>query len=616
MTEPPSYSNLSPLRDFWRGIWHPIDRRPIHEWARDNVTLASPLTLVGPPDLSTSRHFLAPLYALQDDRVREVNVLASIRGGKSLIADLWLCWLVVNQPGPYRAVFQDEKAAKDHAERRALKMLRSVRGIAQYLPEESHKDRVKEIILPGGEVVFDGPAIGQLQSRGFRYVCLDEVWLYKPGVIHEAKGRMGDYVKLGNNKCLCLSQGGDEMSDWHAQYASGVAHEWNIRCERCGHFMFPSYRAFRDDNTRWGFCFDDIRDQADLFDVPKIIPTIRFECEKCGHPHIDSPALKAEWNRTGKYIPEETDKDPIRKSFRWNSIIDWPWKDLAVEYLSALNAAKQGMMEAIKAFAQKFGAEFWSDQMAFMMDSRPVQTFEATSSWPEEHIRFMTIDQQGEGIQWAVIRAWAKTGESRRLWFGKLFSTDEARAKQLEFKVRDAHVLKDSGFLTRQVYAECCKFGWIALKGEDNDFFLHKQERRGKIYHVRRSYSIPQRADPEAGAAGEGTRFAKLIRWSVPMIADRLEGLKHGKSAKWSRTHPVTSEEIATEREYDRQLSAEYKKPKQNKFTGKVELVWVCPSGNNHLNDCERMQVLGATLADCLPDLVAQPELKEAEKAS
>ena len=55
-------------------------------------------------------------------------------------------------------------------------------------------------------------------------------------------------------------------------------------------------------------------------------------------------------------------------------------------------------------------------------------------------------------------------------------------------------------------------------------------------------------------------------------------------------------------REYRRQMSAEYLRPRVDKFTGREKMVWVCPSKNNHARDCAKEQVVLATIAEILPD--------------
>ena len=63
-----------PIFEAWTAAFAPKDRRPIYDWAADNVTLPPVLTRSGRFDVTTSRHFIAPFEAIADDRVREVNV--------------------------------------------------------------------------------------------------------------------------------------------------------------------------------------------------------------------------------------------------------------------------------------------------------------------------------------------------------------------------------------------------------------------------------------------------------------------------------------------------------------------------------------------------------------
>ena len=80
-------------------------------------------------------------------------------------------------------------------------------------------------------------------------------------------------------------------------------------------------------------------------------------------------------------------------------------------------------------------------------------------------------------------------------------------------------------------------------------------------------------------------------------MADRVaELIEHGL---W--IEPEGDEQNEIEREYRKQMSAEFKRPKVDKFTGRKVMVWVCPSGNNHAFDCAKMQVLCAMQAGLLP---------------
>ena len=67
----------------------PRDTRPTYEWAHEHVSTYPPLSKHGAFDVSGSRHFICPFDALDDERTREVNVLKPVRGGGSLIGDVW-----------------------------------------------------------------------------------------------------------------------------------------------------------------------------------------------------------------------------------------------------------------------------------------------------------------------------------------------------------------------------------------------------------------------------------------------------------------------------------------------------------------------------------------------
>jgi hypothetical protein len=58
--------------------------------------------------------------------------------------------------------------------------------------------------------------------------------------------------------------------------------------------------------------------------------------------------------------------------------------------------------------------------------------------------------------------------------------------------------------------------------------------------------------------------------------------------------------------QYRKQMNAEFKKRITVGSLRKERLVWVCPSGNNHAFDLAKMQTLGATLMEVLPDEIEE----------
>jgi hypothetical protein len=585
----------------WHLAWQPRDRRPIYEWAKENVFLQPPLTRTGPFDVSLSRQFIAAFDALQNDRVREVNILAPVRDGKTLIADVWLPWLIVNAPGPFRWVFQDEKAAEDQEEHRVKPILRNVPGLGHFVPDRGRLDNVAGMV-----VAIDGPALGNLQSRGYKYMVLDEPWLWEDGRLEEAKARQKDFRKLQNNKVLIISQGGEAGGDWDRQFKSGIINEWHVQCQGCGKYVLPVWSGWRDDGSRWGMQWDDKRDERGFWDIPKAVPTARFTCFYCGHVHVDTPRLKSNWNLTGKHAAEETDKSDSRVSLHWPAIISYSFHELVELYLKADNQLKTGSPTATIQFFQKQMAEMANEHTVFQRAKTFSRAaYEINSDWELEDERCLTVDCQQEGVFYWQARAHSRRamGETRRLGFGKCYSETEILAVQEKYSIKPNHVLIDSGDKPKgvgRVYAMCCRNGWVPLKGVGTisgnaamEGFGHTiRYIDGRTERVLRSYSEPFPADPETGT---GER-CQGIRFSSDIIADRLDSMI--TAGLW--VEPQREEE--GEAEYKRQMSSEFKKLRRDKFSGREKMVRVCPSRENHQYDCAKMQVLFAILKDCIPD--------------
>lgn len=603
---------MSRLADNWDRSIRPRDRRQTCEWARDNVILVPPLTKTGPFDSSISRHLEGPLAALDDDHCREVNVLAPVRGGKTLIADVWLCSIIGRTPGATRWVFQDDKAAKDQAELRTWPIIEANEWLSRMLPEDRHKSRTQEIIFPGMPLHISGPSLGQLQSRGYQHIIADEAWLYRDGRIEELRGRLGDYVKMGTDKLLVLSQGGEVGSEWENQCSRGVLHDWEFQCASCGKYMLANrWTLKRQDGSRWGMVWDKHKLDNGLWDIPKVLPSVRFECEHCAHPHLDKVKTKSEWNRTGRYRREESDKLMKRRTYHWTAVIDFPWDELVDMYLQAVNAWRLGNPMQLIQFFQKRTAEMKSENSLIEEMSFAVRaTYEVNSDWPAEIFRLMTIDRQMDDVFWWTIRAWAKDGRSRRIGFGKAFGFSELEKIREQHKIEACQTLIDSGYRPKGdhgVYSACIRYGWIAVKGAaqengDPKFFFH-QTKKGRVL---RSYSEPIDCDPEIGTEYQGQREVQRIDFSSPTYADRVQNLID--LGLWEE--PQAAQGDLLEAQYRKQMAGEYKKRITIGQLKKEKLVWYCPSGNNHAFDCAKMQALGATLMDVLPD-----ELPESEAA-
>jgi hypothetical protein len=622
------------LADVWRKAFSPPDRRSIIDWGREKITLPPVLAKSGTFDISESRHFVAPLQAIGHVRVRGVRLLKPVRGGGTLIADVSVPSGVVREHASVLWVFQDGKIAEDHAETRQMPILRSIAEVRPMLSLDRHKTRKSNILFSNGlPLILTGPALGRLQSKGFKWVVCDEPWLYKPGVLGQAKARMGDFVKMGNNKFLAISQGGEEDSDWDLEYRSGVEFVWRPRCASptCRRPMPIEWTLHRPDGARAGALFDSIKNEDGTYNADACAATARYACPHCGHEHPNSQRTRRDWNSSGEFFnsttgePFNPDNPPTECSFRWHALIDYPWHELVKEWLAAQDAKRVGNFKPLVNFFQKRCALMRSERTVHDTDlpfarAKLELTDTTLKAWPDEHMRFLTADRQSEDVYWVTVRGWAKsTGETRRLWFGRLYSETDIEAKRIEFAVPANCTVVDSGYRPKGdhgVYSACIRYGWIAAKGTDDHYFWHSVKRRdGTTERVQRAFAPPSWGDPGEGSSTEGKTRCRLVRFSSPTMKDRVMGLI--ERGLW--VEPEIDEPDEMEREYRRQMSAEFKRPKINKLTGRKEMVWVCPSGNNHALDDAAMQALCAMQAGLLPSGVElsgdkKPESKEGEK--
>lgn len=628
------------LNEIWSKAYSPPDRRSIIEWAGEKVTLPPVLAQSGAFDISGSRHFIAPLKAIRHDRVRGIRMLAPVRGGKTLIVDVSVPWAIANDNAPVLWVMQDKDVAADHAEERQMPILLSVPEIKPMLSADRHKKRKSDILFANGlPFKMVGPALGKLQSKGFKWVICDEPWMYKRGVIGNAKARMGDFVKLGNNKFIALSQGGEEDGDWDREYQIGVEFVWRPRCASptCRRHMPLEWTVNAPDGTRSGARFDSVKLADGTYDKEASAATVRYACPHCGHEHPNSQRTRREWNSDGDYFNSKTgarfdpENPPEEVSFRWHALVDYPWHELVKEWLSAMEAKHVGNFKPMVIFFQKRCALMRSERTVHDTDlpfarMRMEQTAPTDKAWPGEVMRFLTADRQSEDVYWVTIRAWARgTGESRRLWFGKLYSEVDIESKRIEYAVSTNCTIVDSGYRPKGdhgVYAACIRYGWIAAKGTDDPFFWHSIPGKGgkPPTRVQRAWAPPSWGDPGEGTAAQADpdglpahkikKFAPLVRFSSPTMKDRVIALID--RGLWIEPEVEESDEM--EREYRIQMSAEFKRPKVNKQTYKKEMVWVCPSGNNHAFDDAAMQALCAMQAGLLPSGIEMTVTRHDEK--
>lgn len=607
----------SALNELWGQSLALPDTREIWEWAHDEVDLPNCYAVTGRFDADLVPFVKEPFRALREPTVREVVAQAGVQCLKTLIGELWLIWTIDQNPGPSQWLQTTNDEAKQHNEERFKFLVESCPRVHRYFSEDRHDKGKTKIIFKHMYLRMEGANDrGNLQRKSIKNQMCSEIWqtqFWKPGTLQEAGTRLTQFVY--NSKRYIESQAGFADDQMEEAFKSGTQEVWGFKCQGCGKLQSYYWSYIRQDGTRAAMRWDEnkyTRRENGEWIWGALVPTIRYECIYCGYGHTDDALTRRRILESGEYIVQNPNAPRTIRSFSWGqlAVTNLNWFETKTggvkRFLWANDQAKKGNDQPLTEFFQKVVAEPY-DPNKFYSTNRPPVIL-TSEEWSEEFMRVMTVDVQ-EDCFWAVIRAWAKSAESRLLWTGKLFTWGDVRKKQDEFKVYDGSVIVDSGDGNRtlEVYGRCAENGhieivdnrelwvcWKASKGEHVESFAY-YTKAGPVF-------LPFRwplgfGDPRSGKEGQGGKCCPLIQFSNPTIKDILVKLRDGKGAKWS-----TREDVC--KEWHEHMYSERRVrvwDKLGQYQWKWENIGRRP---NHLWDCEVLQVVSACMEGILGEQV------------
>jgi hypothetical protein len=266
------------------------------------------------------------------------------------------------------------------------------------------------------------------------------------------------------------------------------------------------------------------------------------------------------------------------------------------QFLNARRAQKQGVDQAMQDFKRQRLALPWkADNAAEQIEIQAGGYLQAECSAAKidnERIRFVTVDKQRDHY-WIVVRAWRHDGSSRRLYFSRILTIEQAEETRARFAVEPQHVFLDAQYFTAQAYDECFRFGFTAMHGSGQNSFIHHIKVNGKPAKISRPWSPVQQAQVPGGVIN-------YVFWASDPVKDVLHKLRSGQGAVWEVPSDV-------EDEYRKQMNGDAKREVVNKRTGRSEWRWV-KVGANHGWDCEAMQTAAALMLRVLAAPVEEAE--------
>lgn len=574
----------------------PADKRTIGEWSAENIVVGSWSPWPGPFDPSLTPWILEPLRVLGLPGPRRLTIFGPAAGGKSTIGEVFSAWAVDNAPGLTAWFAHTDEMAKEFAETRLQRMFAQCPRVASWFATmQRHAKRTQAIHFPHMSFLVQAANETNAQSKHIRHLIMDETWQYAPGMLAQLHKRTTRFAH--NRTILELSTGSLEGDETDQAWQQGTRQLWQIVCPHCGRSHAPRWSFGRAD-TPGGVKWDVAAKRADgSWDLRKVAESTAYECPLCVQriPANASNAIAV--NRGGSYSAPSTDAMPRHWSFRWNCIASdfAQLGTIAVEFLQAQAALKRGTTILLQEFRQKKEAEAWADEPPEIRVADIVSDYALGAEIPEGWIVILTVDCQQSHF-WALVRAFSPTGESRLVNCARLESWDSIRAYQESHSIPDDCVVVDSGHQTDAVYTACCRWGWIAIKGEKvpgGYTVTDKDGRRSRVM-ARASADIngrPVEYFPMQLAAGSVRRSCNMVLVSDEMSSEVLARARAGQLDGW--TMAKDSPDF-----YRAQMAAMVQVQKENRITGKRETIWKeIGKAGNHLWDCERYAIAAAFIA-------------------
>lgn len=618
--------DFATFRELFRRHWQPPDRSEIWEWAAREVELPAVYAVPGRFDASRVPFVKEPFRALKDPLVRAVVAQSGVQCLKTLIGEVWLLWMICENPGPSQWLQPTDQDAKEHCEERFNTLLESCALAKGYFSENRHERRVSSVVFRHMFLRMEGAeSMSNLQRKSIKNQMCSEVWLWTPGRLSEAAARQTQFTY--NSKRYVESQAGVAGDDMDLAFQEGSQEVWQFACLGCGWVQPFRWTVFREDGSRGGMTWEDsprTRQGNGEWNFNAVEPTVRYVCARCGYAHADEPRIRRLMSQSGRYVRMNPGAPARVRSFSWNQLAceSISWFSRVQMFLRANGQAKLGIDGPLREFFQKVLAEPYDADKFNQFTRLPAMAVESGENgkfWAKQDFIFLTVDVQATHF-WYLVTAWSKAGDCCVLDAGMAPTWGDIAAVQERFAVPNQCVFVDGGDGLRrsEILAECTRHGhrrgndwlcWWMLIGTDRDAFAHAVKRGGAVQKVDRPYSWPaQRGDPCHGRYSDDPvlkelrgKYCRIVHWSNPTVKDIARN-RRDELAKGVRTIMSPGK---WNTDFSKQMHSEV--PKQVTDTkGYTHWRWErIGKRANHLWDCFCMATVAATMAGCLGEVMA-----------
>lgn len=608
------------LEETLRRDWSPPSDLLVWRWFEAHVTLDNTGPMPGRYSSAFTPQVRWVTEAFRRPKTERVVMQLSAQSAKTQTLICLLLYLIAEDPGPAMWIGATAESAMEFARKRLFPAVADCPKTSGLLPQEKTRRGKKLIQFDSMNLMIRGAnsRVG-LQSDPVRYLFCDERREWKAGAIDLARKRQRTFY---NSVEFSVGTAGCHGDDLDEDFRRGTQTHLHFRCLKCGHSQ--PFRFGRDASSYWpqprgmgGLRWDEgARKESGKWDLAAVKRSTEYECEACGHRHAN--ADKAALVKTYHAVDHNPNAPPGVYSFNWNALsMLWSscaWGNIAVEFLEAVERAKLGDLEPLKAFVTETLGEPWQDSLGAITDATALETRKRTwkygEAWPEERARFLAADRQSKGGEhyWYVVRAFGSSGASRLVSHGRCSTKVELLELAKQFGVPVANCMVDSGegMTTQDTYRFCRATGWKAFKGDDQRFYLVNQQdpkgAPGKMVMVRRIWDKTS-AQVFDLAGKNKVAVIPLFRFSSDSTKDALGQYIAGVIGDWQLPADLADE-------YVFQMTAEQRRERTDR-RGRPVYEWVRVRPDNHLWDCEQMLLVAAIVSRA----VMAPEVEKPKAA-
>jgi len=559
--------------------YHP--KRLVWEWARDNVdySLAQnyETPMHGPYDPDFMPYWKEPVEGMTDPDIREIWVVkASRAGGSENLLLNSIRYAVAVDPQSVLYISGDQKSVERFMDKRIKLGLRCAVGTAEKLKRARSLEH--EIYFEDMDLITTWPKNKMaFKQTGYKMILGDEVSTW-PEFSADMMRKRTDTYSFSHICCLSSPDPQQKRSSLND----------------------PIFVEFEQTDQRYWFMPDPVTGKSFKFKMGAPDTTFGLKWD------IKAKNANGEWNldmvrasahyvtpdgtviknedrldvvATGAWVATAPTTNSERRGYHLNAFYS-PFKNgdfgtIAAAFLDAQAKSKFHL----KVFIMEYLAEPWVDEREYTRDEelheRCAEYAKGTQVTQHEKYKKFYIKKTSAVIVsadvqklhlWGLAREWIDGGDSGLVDFKSFVAWEDFEEFNSQHKAR--RVFIDSAYYKRrmEVYEFCLTYNAIPTVGSE-------------------SISLPYKKsviDPFEGKTGQGQYSIALYMYNTDIFKTLLMDLIRGESEKtWMLYDRI-------ERDYVKQTSSEER----------VDGKWQLKRGHrqNHLWDCEVIQLLGATI--------------------